>query len=192
MRKVVYLVTTSLDGFIADAKGGTSWMVGAPGSDYGFAQFYAEVGTILAGRKTYEVLAEKTAYGFFPYPDKEFMCITDQDDLEQLSDNVSFIKPAALFKTVARLKIEDESKGLIWLAGGAQLASTLIDEGLVDELRVATVPILVGSGISLAANITKIRPLTLIDSESRSGGVLVSRYRIRKQHREESELNMAQ
>lgn len=192
MRKLVYLLSVSLDGFLSDEQGSTAWMVGAPNVDYGFAEFYAKVGTIIAGRKTYDELASKTAYGYFPYSDKEFYCVSSSDDLEALSEDMHFIKPDELISQVAKLKISPDDESLIWLAGGAQTASTLLDAGLVDELRIATLPILLGRGISFANNIRNIRPLRLFESTKHDGGVVMSSYLIVKSQRSESELNMAQ
>lgn len=177
---------------MADEEGGTAWMSGAPNSDYGFADFYQGVGSIIAGRKTYEVLASKTAYGFFPYEDKEFICVSSKTDLTPLSQQMSFILPKDLKEQVARLKIESDDKGIIWLAGGAKLASSLIDEGLVDEIQLATLPLLLGQGLSFATGLAKVRPLRLIESEVRSAGVIVSRYQILKAWRSDTHTNMAQ
>ena len=68
MRRVLYRVAASLDGFIAGPNGEVDWIVPDPTVD--FASLYASVDTILLGRRTYELtlqpgrsaLARRLAY----------------------------------------------------------------------------------------------------------------------------------
>ena len=53
MRRVRYAVGMSLDGFIADERDGTSWMIGDP--SYDSKPFFASIDTVLVGRRSYEV-----------------------------------------------------------------------------------------------------------------------------------------
>ena len=52
MRKVVYSVAMSLDGYIAGPKGESDWIVIDPELDFG--AMFARFDTILLGRKTYQ------------------------------------------------------------------------------------------------------------------------------------------
>src|SRR5215207_9094760 len=52
MRRVLYRVAASLDGFIAGPNGEVDWIVPDPTVD--FASLYASVDTVLLGRRTYE------------------------------------------------------------------------------------------------------------------------------------------
>jgi hypothetical protein len=55
MRKVVYSVATSLDGFIAGPIGELDWIV--MDSDFDFNEVFQKFDTILVGRKTFEPMA---------------------------------------------------------------------------------------------------------------------------------------
>ena len=50
MRKVKLFIASSLDGYIARRDGSIDWLYSD--GDYGFAQFYDSVDTILMGRRT--------------------------------------------------------------------------------------------------------------------------------------------
>src|SRR5687768_14864003 len=65
-------IACSLDGFIARSNGRIDWLsiVEREGEDYGYADFFASVDTIVMGRKTYE-----TALGFQPWPYEGKRCV---------------------------------------------------------------------------------------------------------------------
>lgn len=67
-RNVVLYVATSLDGYIARINGEVDWLPPGDGG-YGFEEFYANVSTVLMGRKTYEEIFRITTK--FPYEGKE-------------------------------------------------------------------------------------------------------------------------
>src|SRR6185369_7607382 len=57
MRKIIVMIATSADGFIARKDGGVDWLDRPPvKGNYGMGEFYNSIDTILWGRKTYEVL----------------------------------------------------------------------------------------------------------------------------------------
>ena len=52
MAEVSLFIATSLDGFIADSEGGVDWLF--TDQDYGYAAFFATIGALVMGRRTYE------------------------------------------------------------------------------------------------------------------------------------------
>ena len=170
MRKSVYYYTQSVDGFIADAQGGTEWMTGAPNVDYGFQEFYNEVGTIMLGARTYEQMLKMG--DFFPYPDKEVIVVSSNDKLRLAADCVR-LSSEDPEKTLARLQLGDESDGLIWIGGGGILAGSLLEAGLIDELRVFVQPIILGLGTKALASSNNIaRALELRYSKDHPAGIM--------------------
>jgi len=181
MRKSVYYYTQSVDGFIADAQGSTEWMTGAPNIDYGFQEFYNEVGTVLLGARTYEQMLKMG--DFFPYPDKEVIVVTSNDKLKLAADCVKLSKedPA---KTLARLQLGSEAEGFIWIGGGGALAGSLFEAGLIDELRVFIQPIILGAGTkALASNKNVARALELRQSKDHPAGITELHFEIPKRWR---------
>ena len=59
MRRVLYRVAASLDGYIAGSHGEVDWIVHDPAVD--FAKVYETVDTVLLGRRTYELTRQPGA-----------------------------------------------------------------------------------------------------------------------------------
>ncbi|MCL2881431.1 MAG: dihydrofolate reductase family protein [Coriobacteriia bacterium] len=182
MREVIYYATMSLDGYLADAQGSTAWMHGAANEDYGFAEFYRGVSGLLLGRKTYEQMLDTG--DFFPYADKSVSVFSSNTNLKRAAENVEIISDTAPEVFVARLKLQDADAGPLWLGGGAQLASTLLAAGLVDELQLFVQPILLGAGLPLARG-PELRKqgLELQECMKKPGGFVKLRYRTVKSWR---------
>lgn len=66
----------------------------------------------------------------------------------------------------------------IYLVGGARTTSSLIDDGLVDELRLIVYPLVAGEGKTLFAGTERRRGLELHKVEQLPGGRLSLVYRI--------------
>lgn len=148
MRKVRLYIAQSLDGFIAREDGKVDWLEvepggEEPGTDYGYAEFLAQIDTTLMGYNTYR---EILGFGIpFPYPDKTNYVFSRNHKKED-ENPVEFISSDAT-GFVANLK-SDSGKD-IWLIGGAELNRVLLDAGLIDEIIVTTKSTLLGSGIPL-------------------------------------------
>ena len=178
MRKLILYLTLSVDGFIADAEGGVAWLSGAPGEDYGYADFYRSVEGVLLGRRTYEQIVGWG--GSFPYPDKPVYVFTSNPRVQPVAPNVSVVvEPAAEY--VARLKLD--AGGPLWLGGGGSLARTLLDARLVDEIDLFTQPVILGDGIPLFEPRHARLPLELIETREWPAGIVENRYRVRSEWR---------
>lgn len=68
-------IAASLDGFIARPDGGLDWLdaMHVPGEDYGYAEFFATIDTVLIGRKTWNVVRRFDAW---PYEGKAVLVAT--------------------------------------------------------------------------------------------------------------------
>lgn len=64
----------------------------------------------------------------------------------------------------------------IWLYGGASLTTTFMNLGLVDEFRMAVMPVILGDGNRLFRDIRHRTNLRLIKAESTASGVLGLQY----------------
>ena len=64
--------------------------------------------------------------------------------------------------------------GLLWV-GGSDLASSFLEQGLLDEIRVIVTPILLGAGKTVFDAIQKRYPLKLLSTKSfKSGNVILT------------------
>jgi dihydrofolate reductase len=81
-------------------------------------------------------------------------------------------------EVVRRLKAETGKD--IYLCGGADFATTLFEEGLIDEVILKLNPLLLGLGIPLMSDIGKCVDLELIDNKVYDTGVVLLSYRVKK------------
>jgi dihydrofolate reductase len=138
-RRLRYQVAASLDGFIAGSTGEYDWIVMDPSID--FAALYKEFDTVVMGRKTYEVATAQGGNGAMPGLD---VVVFSQTLPSSESKGVRIVKDDPC-QVVAALKAKPGRD--IWLFGGGALFRTLLDAGLVDNVELAVMPVLLGSGI---------------------------------------------
>jgi dihydrofolate reductase len=68
----------------------------------------------------------------------------------------------------------------IWLFGGSSLFSSLLNEGLVDTIEVAVIPVLLGEGIPLMLPSAPQTRLKLTGHKIYGTGIVSLEYAIRK------------
>jgi dihydrofolate reductase len=73
-------------------------------------------------------------------------------------------------------KLRDEVDGVILIAGSATLVQTLIENDLVDELRLMVFPVLLGEGKRLFPEGQAKKPLTLTEAKTVGDGVSILRF----------------
>lgn len=191
MRKVIIGAMVSLDG-VMQAPGGPEedptggfrfggWV--APLVDEVFGReidaLFAAPFDLLLGRKTYEIFA-----AYWPYQSdddfiaKRFNAVTKY--VATRSDTaLTWKRSVALHDAaadVARLKKEDGPNLLT--QGSSNLIQTLLAHDLVDELRVFTVPLLLGRGKRLFGESAKPAALELVDTKVTTAGVTIGTYRL--------------
>ena len=152
MPRIKLYIATSLDGFIARENGSIDWLTkyeNNPETDYGYSEFYASIGKVLMGRKTYE---QVLGFGEWPYREKKSYVFTRQKEPIRRENNVEFISED-IGEFVRQLKRNTEED--IWLVGGSQIIKVFFEENLVQDLIVFVVPIILGSGIPLFDHIGK-------------------------------------
>jgi dihydrofolate reductase len=64
--------------------------------------------------------------------------------------------------------------------GGATLAASAMRAGLIDEYVLATAPVVVGGGIPFFAALDTWVNLTLVETRTFPGGVVLTRYETRR------------
>lgn len=146
-RKVILYIAVSLDGFIADSNGGANWISGhgkAPESSKDYDMFYETIDTVVMGSTTYEQIINELSKDIWPYKGKTSYIITSR--CLPKDNNVDFIN-SNISNFIRELKNKYGKN--IWVVGGAKLANELIKSDLIDEYQITTIPIILGSGISL-------------------------------------------
>jgi dihydrofolate reductase len=143
MRKVVLFIATSLDGFIAGKDGNIDWLY--TDGDFGYSEFYKSIDTTLMGHNTYKDILQ---FGSFPYPDKRNFVFT-RKEREPDQNPVAFIT-GGVANFVRELKSEKGKN--IWLVGGGQINSILLNNNLIDQMIISIHPKVLGDGIPLFKN----------------------------------------
>jgi dihydrofolate reductase len=183
MRKLIYSMTMSLDGFIADRDGDFGW--GAPDEELHrfHNQRVREVGVQLLGRRLYEtMLFWETADEDPSAPEyvlefariwKGIPRIVFSNTLEQVVGNARLASDGVA-EEIAKLR---EQSGKDIAVGGAGLASTCIELGLVDEYQVFVSPVVVGGGKPFFPALEEKIDLELIETRTFGSRVVYLRYR---------------
>jgi dihydrofolate reductase len=159
MGKLIYSVSTSLDGFAADSDGNIDW--GTPSEEeHAFIDDYLRnTGTFLLGRKMYETLAiwdKIPTEGTNEFMDGPSQAMNDFAKIWQAADKIVYSTTLTEVKT-ARTTIEREfdpetiqnritKSEKDFGIGGAHLAAAAIKGGIVDEYHQIIIPILLGGG----------------------------------------------
>ena len=65
----------------------------------------------------------------------------------------------------------------IQVVGGAKLAATVVEAGLVDEYRLNIMPVIIGSGKSFFRTQQTSHSLELINTKRLSSGIIIARYK---------------
>ncbi len=192
MRKVIVNEFLSLDG-VAQAPGGPEedtsggfrhggWQMGHDDERVGAwaAKYIDEAGAFLLGRRTYELFA-----GYWPNAPEQAQVIAKPLNTKPkhvvsttLSDPLewrnSTVLQGDLADAVTALKREDG--GDVHVIGSTQLVHSLVEQGLVDELRLVMYPVILGGGKRIFSDDGARRPLRLTDAEITSTGAILATY----------------
>ena len=174
LRKLTYLVASTLDGQIALADGSFDCFAAA-GDDHvaDYLEAVQRFSAVIMGRNTYDVGLRAGVTD--PYPALETYVVSAS--LKESPDpKVRLIAgdPAGF---VRRLKATEG--GAIYLCGGARLAAELLEAGLIDEIAVKLNPLVTGSGIPLFAWVKSPVLLALEGVKTYANGVVWLTYRLK-------------
>jgi len=175
MRKIKLYIAASLNGKIADADGNVGWLESIPNpekTDHGYTEFYGSIDTTIQGYSTYNQII---SWGIeFPYGDKKNYVLTRKQGLEN-TEYVEFISE----KHIPFIEHLKEQKGKnIWLIGGGQINTMLLNAKLIDEILVFTMPIIIPNGIELFESFPKETHLKLLKTKTYSTGAVELKYRV--------------
>ncbi len=183
MRRIIALLATSADGFIARRDGSVDWLDRPrTAGDYGMRRFYRSIDTILWGRKTYEVALDFQKRGIrgAEFDPKVANYVFSRRPPRSASPLVRFVtEPIPRF--AKRLRAAPGKD--IWMMGGAGLIASFLDAGEIDEFRLHVVPTLLGEGIPLLSPRRRTVPLELHSCRRFSDGVVGLRYLVGKRRR---------
>lgn len=178
MRTVTYGAACTLDGFIAGSDGAIDWLHFSRDVEHVMAQYWSTVDAVLMGRKTWQFAAAHDALDDASSGGSRITEVATylfSRTLRKAPAGVELVATDA-GGYVRRLK-RQPGKG-ICLMGGGELASSLFDAGVIDEVSLNVHPVLLGSGIPFFQPLKRRIGLELVESRTIQGGCVLMTYRV--------------
>ena len=174
MRKVTFSGANSLDNYLARPDHAVDWLLWGDEVAAITKEYWETIDTVLWGRKTYEVAARSDRGVGYPGVrnfvfSRTLESVPDEDVVLVRTDAAEFVRD---------LK-EQEGKD-IFLMGGGELARSLFEADLIDEIRFNIHPVLLGAGIPLFHPMSRQIDLELEECRPFKNGCVHVTYRIRR------------
>jgi dihydrofolate reductase len=179
---LIYSMSVSVDGFIADRAGAFGWT--APNEE--LFRFHLarvrELGGFLLGRRLYETmlvwetdpsLRDNALRAAFADVWCALPKVVFSRTLDSVQGNARLAEASVAEEVAAALDATDKGVEI----GGAGLAAAAIEFGLVDELRMFRYPVVVGGGTPFLPPVTEDVRLELVETRTFGSRVIYERYR---------------
>ena len=174
MRTVIYGAACSLDGFIAGEQDEVDWLHWSSDVAQISNEVMSTTDAVLMGRRTYEA-ALRSGSSAYPGMDnyvfsRSFVPQQEVPNLVVVREDVrSFVKG-----------LKQKSGRDICVLGGGQLARSLLEDNLIDEVGLNVHPILLGRGIPMFPAGAYRHSLELIEARPLAGGCFLLRYGVQQ------------
>lgn len=173
MRKIIYYVATSLDGYIAGPNEDISQFVPSGNGVDKYLQDLLDFDTVIMGRKTYEFGYK---FGLVPgqpaYAHMEHYLFSNTLKFEQQHEKIHIEK-----LDLERIEELKNTVGTdIYLCGGGVFAGWLLDNGKIDVLKLKINPILLGDGVKLFGDSKTKANLSLRTTAEYDNGLQIVTY----------------
>ena len=182
MRKVIYAMFVSLDGFIEGPNRDLSWHIVDEELHTYVNEEERAFDAFLYGRRMYEVMTYwETAEADPSNPEyvlefariwKRIVKIVYSKTLEQVRGNARLSR-GDIVEEIAQLKAQP---GQDMSVGGASIAATLGRSGLIDEYQLFIQPVILGRGTPMFQAADNQIDLRLVETRTFHSGVVMLRY----------------
>ena len=167
--KTILFLACSIDGQIARSDDSVSW-----GDDVwrNYYEFCNEVGALLVGRRTYELMAQS--------PELTHLKLQTLGIVTQTL--ASPPSRTALFPSHRAALQHCQAAGYqrVVIGGGTTLAHSLLEDDLLDEVQLDIEPKIYGAGIPMFRRIDQERGLELLETRKSGAHTVRVHYRIKK------------
>ena len=168
MSKIVYYVASSLDGFISGSNQDIKQFIQSGQGVDAYLKDLQNFSITIMGRKTYEFGYQ---FGLEPgqlaYPHMEHYIFSSTLKLQN-SDPKIHVKPLDIKEI---MNIKEKAKTDIYLCGGGEFAGWLLDNDLIDVLKLKLNPIITGEGTRLFGSSKTKKNWSLVESKTYEGGL---------------------
>ncbi|HEY4289819.1 MAG TPA: dihydrofolate reductase family protein [Puia sp.] len=185
-RKVILSMQMTLDGYVADHNDEADWLQTGDEEWQDLSKDLEAADTYLLGRKMYPLYSsywqsvlkdpdsDENELSFAKLADKTQHIVFTKGDFKPDWKNTKVAHD--LKGEIENLKKQPGKNIIAW--GGANFASSLINLGLVEELRIALNPTILGDGKAMFGNANRRSQLQLLDSRPLTSGLVVLRYKV--------------
>ena len=170
------MMAITLDGFVARQDHSLDWLMKQDTNeeDHGFTEFMDSIDVIVMGSGSY-----KTVRQFDAWPYKKPVVVlsrnmTDEDIPDELSGQVEIMN---LSPEKFMDEMEERGWRRVYIDGGAVVQS-FMKLGLIQDLKLAIVPILIGKGIRLFGDLSTDIDLQLVKTKAFPSGLVEMRYSV--------------
>lgn len=173
MKNCVF-IATSLDGYIADRNGGLDWLDQIPNPnqvDMGYYQFYERIDALVMGRKTFETVLSFDVD--WPYDKPVFVLSNSLSEIPATHRDKAFLLQGNVDQSLSN--IHDKGYQNLYIDGGYTITKFL-EEDLIDEMIITTMPIVLGEGIPLFGKISQSSHWQLNQTQTFLNQVVQSHY----------------
>jgi len=179
---LIYSMSVSVDGFIADREGAFGWTFPHEEQFRFHIEQTRELGGFLCGRRLYETMLpwetdpsmrdNELGAAF-----ADLWCaipkVVFSRTLDSVQGNARLAEASMAKEAAAALDATDKDVAI----GGARLAAAAIELGLVDELGMFRNPVVVGGGTPFLPPLTEGVRLDLVETRTFGSRVIYERYR---------------
>jgi dihydrofolate reductase len=180
MRKVVYGGAISLDGYLARDDGSVDWIIHSRDAMRILKDMWSRFDVMVMGRKTFTTAMQNFS----------------EEDLKKAAEMTSGIRSIVFSRTlecgtrgpyeivnadatqfVGDLKQQPGKD--IMLMGGGELARSMLEAELIDEIGLNIQPLLLGSGIPTFPRMSKQIDLEMMEARPLDGGCVYATYNVK-------------
>lgn len=173
--KNMVFIARSLDGYIADRKGGLDWLNLVPNPehrDLGYDRFMKGIDAIVLGRKTFDTVCSFDIE--WPYKQPVFILSGTLESLPAGYEHKAELLSGPLTGILAHIHKKGHTR--LYIDGG-RTVQNFLKEDLIDELIITNIPILLGGGIPLFGELPEALEFELVESVTYLDALVQDHYR---------------
>lgn len=175
-RRIRVYIASSIDGYIANADGGVDWLDRFFTPELGFHEFLESIGTLVMGRKTYELVRHHP----WPYGQRPTVVCSNRD-LGPPPEGARVAHHRGPIAPLASQLQNSTDPGDVWVVGGAITIKEFRDAGALTSWDLFLIPVMLGDGVPLFQPTSRsagssVQPLRITRTHTFSSGIVHLRY----------------